>query len=50
LPEQIGVMMTGADHKLAGKVNGVRDGFDTIDHQIDDHLLQLHPITKHFEP
>ena len=36
-----------SDHQLAGTVGDGRHGLHPVHHQIDDHLLQLDPITEH---
>jgi len=29
------------------RLTGVHDGLDAVDEQVDDHLLQLNPVTEH---
>ena len=40
-------VLVRSDQKVAGSIHDSHHGFYSIHHEIDDHLLQLDPITGH---
>ena len=40
-------VLVRSDQKVAGSIHDSQHSFYSIHHEIDDHLLQLDPITEH---